>query len=73
METSILSPIIVGLVWAFNGLGLPKKFSPLIAIGIGLLMAWSYNQDLWQGVAAGLVAVGLYSGTKNTYQAFVNK
>lgn len=66
METSILSPIIVGLVWAFNGLGMPKRFSPLLAIGIGLLMAWSYNQDLWQGVAAGLVAVGLYSGTKAT-------
>ena len=66
METSILSPIIIGLVWVFNGLGLPKRFSPLLAIGIGLLMAWSYNQDLWQGVAAGLVAVGLYSGTKAT-------
>ena len=66
METSILSPIIVGLVWAFNGMGMPKRFSPLLAIGIGVLMAWSYNQDLWQGVAAGLVAVGLYSGTKAT-------
>lgn len=73
METSILSPIIVGLVWAANGLGLDKKYSPLLAVGIGLLMAWSYNQDIWQGVAAGLVAVGLYSGTKNTYKAVVNK
>ena len=71
METSILSPIIVGLVWAGNGLGIPKKFSPLLAIGIGLLMAWSYNQDLWQGVAGGLVAVGLYSTGKNTYEAVV--
>ena len=69
METSILSPIIIGLVWAFNGLGMPKRFSPLLAIGIGLLMAWSYNQDLWQGVAAGLAAVGLWSTGKNTMEA----
>ena len=69
METSILSPIIVGLVWAFNGVGMPKKLSPFLAIGIGLLMAWSHNQDLWQGVTAGLVAVGLYSTGKNTYEA----
>ena len=66
METSILSPIIVGLVWAANGVGMSKRFSPLLAIGIGVLMAWSYNQDLWQGVAAGLVAMGLWSGTKTT-------
>jgi len=69
METSILSPIIVGLVWAFNGMGVPKKYSPLIAIGVGVLMAWSYNQDLWQGVAAGLLAIGLWSTGKNTYEA----
>lgn len=72
METSILSPIIIGLVWAANGLGLDKKYSPLLAIGIGLLMAWSYNQDLWQGVAAGLVAVGLYSTGKNAIEAVSN-
>ena len=64
METTIFSPLIIGFVYAINGLGLPKRFSPFIAIGIGVFMAWTLNQDLWQGVIAGLTASGLYSGGK---------
>lgn len=64
METSLLSPLIIGFVYAFNGVGIPKRFSPFIAIGIGMLMAWSLNQDLVQGMVAGLVASGLWSGGK---------
>ena len=66
METSLFSPLIVGFVAAVNGIGLPKRFSPFVAIGVGVFIAWHFNQDLWQGVIAGLVASGLWSGTKAT-------
>lgn len=72
--------LIVGLIEVFKKLGLAVKFAPLVAIAIGLLIMagnqaanvvpafrdW-YNVILW-GIAAGLMAVGLYSGTKNTLQ-----
>jgi len=72
--------LIVGLIEVFKRLGMDSKVAPLAAIALGLLIMagnqaaniaptfrdW-YNVILW-GVAAGLMAVGLYSGTKNTLQ-----
>lgn len=72
MELSLLSPLIVGFVWAFNGLGIPKKYSPFIAVGIGVAIAYSLNEHWIQGVIAGFTAVGLWSAGKSTVET-VNK
>ncbi len=70
--------LIIGLVEvAKQSFGMHVRWAPVLAVGIGLLIfalnqvanlypvarEW-YNVLLW-GVAAGLMAVGLYSGTKN--------
>ncbi len=74
----VVVSLIIGIVRLFRGLGLETRWAPLAAVGIGVLIMagnqvaqvvpgfgdW-YNVLLW-GIAAGLMAVGLYSGTKNT-------
>jgi L-cystine uptake protein TcyP (sodium:dicarboxylate symporter family) len=70
----ILVPVITGLVKATNSLGIPKKYSPIMAIVYGILGGIFYLTpgDLLKGVLYGIVlglsAVGLYSGTKNFLQ-----
>lgn len=67
----VLVPLILGLVEVFKGLGLPKKFSPILSLVFGILAGIFYvhPDDLMAGVlvgiALGLSAVGLYSGSKN--------
>jgi hypothetical protein len=69
--------LIIGLVEAAKGHGLNSRWAPIAAMGIGLVIFalnqlaniypvgrdW-YNVLLW-GMASGLMAVGLYSGSKN--------
>ncbi len=71
-------PLIIAIVALAKSLGLENRWAPLAAVLIGVLIMagnqaaqvvpgfgdW-YNVILW-GLAAGLMAVGLYSGTKNT-------
>ena len=69
-----LIPLIVGVVAIFTGLGLPKKFAPLVAVVLGVIVGIVYlapgelAKGILVGVALGLSSVGLYSGTKNTVQ-----
>lgn len=68
-EVAII-PVITGLVQVFKNIGLPKKFRPLLALGLGVLSGIFYIEpnDLAGGILVGLVAglsaSGLYNQTK---------
>jgi hypothetical protein len=63
--------LCVALVQLAKKLGFPEKYAPalatIIGIGEGLLVYWQTDpiQGVVLGIAAGLSAVGLWSGTKN--------
>jgi len=66
-------PLILGIVELFKRFGFPVKYSPLIAIVVGLLFAIFYidaemKQRIIIGLMLGLSATGLYSGSKNMAQ-----
>jgi hypothetical protein len=73
---AVLVAAVVGLVEVVKKIGLPSRFLPVAAIvlGVGLSMLAvlgnmadaSYAEAAFGGLIAGLSAVGLYSGTKNT-------
>lgn len=69
-------PLIVGLVELVKKLGLPSKFCPIVGVVLGVVIGMVYVSptDIAKGVlvgaSLGLSAVGLYSGTKNTKEAF---
>jgi TctA family transporter len=70
--------IIVGLIQALKNFGLDTKMAPVVAIILGLATSFglSYYREtkafeaVVLGLAVGLSAVGLYSGTKNTVEKF---
>lgn len=70
----VLIPVILGLVEIVKILGLPKRFSPLVSLVLGILAGVIYvhpenlSAAILVGIALGLSAVGLYSGTKNTIE-----
>lgn len=74
MSEAVAVPIIMSLVELAKGLGLPKKFSAITAVVIGIFAGVFFmeHQDIklgiFKGIVYGLTASGLYSGTKNTYQ-----
>lgn len=63
-------PLIVGLVEVYKRVGLPARWAPAVALGLGVIMGvsapwrepgwaggvWAF----WYGVMVGLAAVGLY-------------
>lgn len=66
--------LIIGLAELFKGLGVPKRWIPLIDLGLGLLsgiavygifMNYGIPTGIVLGVALGLSACGLFSGIKN--------
>lgn len=69
-------PVIIGGVEIAKRLGLPSKFSPVLATVLGVTIGIVYVSptDIAQGVlvgaSLGLSAVGLYSGAKNTKEIF---
>jgi len=69
-------PLIVGLVELVKKLGLPSKFCPVVSVILGVIIGLVYispndiAQGVLVGVSLGLSAVGLYSGAKNTKEAF---
>lgn len=71
---SIVVPIIMAIVELAKGLGLPKKFSALVSVVIGIAAGVFYlspqdiKMGIFQGIIYGLTAAGLYSGAKNTYE-----
>lgn len=63
-------PIIMGIVEVFKRIGLPSKYSPLIAVALGIVISIFYlnltiKEEILIGVILGLSASGLYSGSKN--------
>ncbi|MDQ0174362.1 hypothetical protein [Bacillus chungangensis] len=65
-----LIPLILGVVELAKRLGLPTKYSPIVAVVFGLLFGIFYVADglkdgLIIGLAMGLAASGLYSFGKN--------
>ena len=69
-------PLIVGLVELVKKLGLPNKFCPIVGVVLGIVIGIVYispadiTKGILVGASLGLSAVGLYSGTKNTKEAF---
>lgn len=66
-------PLILGLVELFKRAGVSNRFSPFIAVILGLLAGIFYiSTDIKQGIIVGLMlglsASGLYSGSKNFMQ-----
>lgn len=63
-------PLIIGIVEMFKKAGLPAKFSPFIAVTLGLLLGvFFFSSNIKEGIIVGLMlglsASGLYSSTKN--------
>jgi hypothetical protein len=75
----VVVPIIIALVQAIKLTGfIDQKYSPLISLGIGIIISFLANHDtgdmsltILSGVMYGLMASGLYSGVKTTMQAQV--
>jgi len=71
-------PIILGLVQLARLFGLKEKYAPLLTVALGELASITYyfyrNQTWYEAVIVGLVlglsAIGLYSGTRETMEAF---
>lgn len=67
----MLVPIILGVVEILKNTGLPSRFCPLAAVGLGLILGVVYlgendlKQGILRGIYLGLTSVGMYSGTKN--------
>lgn len=70
LETGFLIALVIGFTEALKQIGLPKRFIPLIAIVLGVgfnlmssLMGYQLSEVLFYGAMAGLMAMGLWSGT----------
>ena len=69
-----LIPVLVGLSELLKRSGVPHRFIPAAAMGLGYFFAFLYlapgepKKGLIIGTVLGLAAIGLFSGTKNTFQ-----
>ncbi len=74
LNETVVIPIIMSIVEMVKGLGLPSKFSAVVAVIVGALIGVFFVEPqciktgLFKGIVYGLTASGLYSGTKNTIQ-----
>ncbi|MCU9594552.1 hypothetical protein OEV82_08790 [Caldibacillus thermolactis] len=63
-------PLIAGITEIFKKIGLPAKYSPIVAIFLGIIITLVYvdvtpKEGVLVGIMLGLSASGFYSGTKN--------
>lgn len=68
-----LVPVLIALIQALKGAGLPAKFAPLVAVVTGVLscvylLPLALPVEILQGVVVGLAASGLYSGAKAQFK-----
>lgn len=67
------APVVIGLVQVAKTVGLSARFSPLASVvfGIGLvaLTGIAWQAFLVQGIIIGLVASGLWAGSKASFAA----
>ena len=74
LNETVVIPIIMSIVEMVKGLGLPSKFSAVLAVIVGAIIGvffvepHNFKAGLFKGIVYGLTASGLYSGTKNTFQ-----
>lgn len=66
-ETAIV-PVVVAITQAIKNLGLDSKFSPIVAIVLGIVFTLTIGglslESGLKGLIFGLSASGLYSGAK---------
>jgi len=73
-----LVPVIMGMTELLKKIGIPKKYTPVFAIILGILCGFYYlapddpKKAIFLGIVIGLSSIGLYSGTKNTYEGLRN-
>ena len=73
----VVVPIVLALTQAIKLTGfIPDHFAPLVAIGMGIIVAWMggapgvpFSSILLSGAVYGLISSGLYSGIKTTMLA----
>ena len=73
----VIVPVIIAVVQAIKLTGwIQDHFSPLLAIGVGIIIAWlgnthgpSLGSTILTGAVYGLMASGLYSGVRTTMMA----
>ena len=77
--------VIVALIELAKGYGLPTKWAPLVAIGLGVLLSTlvylsginpavaTWVKLILGGILCGLAAVGGYSGVRTLIQKFIVK
>lgn len=66
--SALIIPVVIGLTSAVKLTGLPSKWSPLVAVFLGLAASFMLLGvsaiTTFMGLIYGLSASGLYSGTK---------
>ena len=66
--TALITPITIGIVQAIKTLGLADRYIPIFSIITGVALSFLGSDPLQatvlQGIAVGLLACGLWSGTK---------
>lgn len=66
--------LIVALVQFIKMIGFPQKLAPVLAVVLGVVFGFvafgtsDPAQSVIMGLAAGLSAIGLWSGVKNTLE-----
>ncbi|WP_338749229.1 hypothetical protein [Bacillus sp. FJAT-52991] len=70
---AVIIPLILGMVELLKRAGFPTKYSPIVAVFLGILFGVFYlDQGVKQGIIIGLIlglsATGLYSGSKNVIE-----
>ncbi|HYE81203.1 MAG TPA: hypothetical protein VEG39_03440 [Clostridia bacterium] len=74
INETVIVPIIMSIVEMVKGLGMPRKFSAVVAVIVGAVTGTffiepqNFRIGLFKGIVYGLTASGLYSGTKNTVE-----
>lgn len=69
---------IMTVVKLVQDMGFPKKFSPVLGIGLGILTGvflvdpHNLQQGLIDGLSLGLSAIGVHSGVKNIREGISN-
>lgn len=79
ISVAVIIAGIVGVVQVAKSSGLPGKFAPLLALGLGITAALFLSSTtelamrIFEGVILGLSASGLYSGAKATTEDIASK
>jgi len=68
----MITLMLNGLISIIKELGIPKRFIPLVVIALGIGLSLLINDvskaSFIEGIVYALSAMGLWSGTMNTFQ-----